>query len=132
MRVYLNANAMLPTAVETSGPAAYCGYWSYPGDVTMRTWYSSWALQKGGLHYPMQWNIERNGLPDRMLVISRLIFDGAFDEAGLAFRTMCANKLRRGHVRATLNRYRSDSPTGPHLKSCLVLSSSPEAGTLRS
>jgi hypothetical protein len=79
VRVYLNSNAMLPTAVETSGPAAYSGYWSYLGDVTMRTWYSSWALQKGGIHYPMQWNIERNGLPDRMLVISKLIFDGSFD-----------------------------------------------------
>jgi hypothetical protein len=84
VRVYLNSNAFLPTAVETSGPAAYSGYWNYLGDVTMRTWYSSWALQKGGIHYPMQWNIERNGLPDRMLVISRLIFDEAFDEAGLA------------------------------------------------
>jgi hypothetical protein len=31
----------------------------------------------------MQWNIERNGLPDRMIVISKLTFDGPVDEAGL-------------------------------------------------
>jgi hypothetical protein len=84
VKVYLNSNAMLPTATETSGATAHSGYWSYLGDVTMRTWYSSWALQKGGIHYPMQWNIERNGLPDRMLVISKLTFDGAIDESGFA------------------------------------------------
>jgi pimeloyl-ACP methyl ester carboxylesterase len=83
VKVYLNSNAMLPTAVDTSGTMAHSGYFSYLGDVTMRTWYSSWSLQKGGIHYPMQWNIERNGLPDRMLVISKLAFDGTFDEAGL-------------------------------------------------
>jgi hypothetical protein len=32
----------------------------------------------------MQWNIERNGLPDRMLAISNLMVNGAVDEAGLA------------------------------------------------
>ncbi len=82
VRVYLNANTLLPTMVETSGASAHGGYWSYLGDVTMRTWYSSWALERGGVHYPMQWNVERNGLQDRVLVISRLALDGAIDELG--------------------------------------------------
>jgi hypothetical protein len=82
VRIYLSANAMLPAMVETSGAAAHSGYWSYLGDVTMRIWYSSWALENGGIHYPMQWNIERNGLQDRVLVISKLTFDATLDEAG--------------------------------------------------
>jgi hypothetical protein len=49
--------------------------------VTLRTWYTFWSLQKGGIHYPLQWNTERNGLPDRVLMITSLILDGALDEA---------------------------------------------------
>ena len=49
----------------------------------MRTWYSSWSMEKGGIHYPMQWNSERNGMPDRMLVISKLTLNGAIDQAEL-------------------------------------------------
>jgi len=83
VRIYLNANSMLPTAYDTSGAIAHSGYWSYLGDVTMRTWYSFWSMEKGGIHYPMQWNSERNDMPDRMLVISKLTLDGAIDQTEL-------------------------------------------------
>ncbi|HYX68817.1 MAG TPA: MBL fold metallo-hydrolase [Terriglobales bacterium] len=81
VRIYLNRHTLLPTAVDYSGPAAHAGYWNYLGDVTLRTWYTFWSLQKGGIHYPLQWNTERNGLPDRVLMITSLILDGALDEA---------------------------------------------------
>jgi hypothetical protein len=83
VRIYLNRYTLLPTAVDYSGPAAHAGYWNYLGDVTLRTWYTFWSLEKGGIHYPRQWNTERNGLPDRMLMITSLTFNGALDEAAL-------------------------------------------------
>ena len=72
VRIYLNAYTHLPTAVDYSGPLARSDYWAFLGDVTRRTYYSLWWLAKGGIHLPMQWNVESNGLPDRMLVISKL------------------------------------------------------------
>ena len=67
VRIYLNAYTHLPTAVDYSGPAARSDYWALLlGDVTQRTYYGLWWLAKGGIHLPMQWNVESNGLPDRM------------------------------------------------------------------
>jgi hypothetical protein len=83
VRIYLNAHTHLPTAVDTSGPLARSEYWAFLGDVMQRTYYSLWWLAKGGIHLPMQWNIESNGLPDRMLVISRLQIDEPLPEADL-------------------------------------------------
>lgn len=80
VRVYLNAYTHLPTAVDYSGPAARSDYWAFLGDVTQRTYYSLWWMAKGGIHLPMQWNVESNGLPDRMLVISKLQIDEPLPE----------------------------------------------------
>jgi hypothetical protein len=83
VRIYLNAYTHLPTAVDYSGPLARSSYWAYMGDVTMRTYYSFWWLTKGGLHLPMQWNIERNGLAEEQVVIRKLRIDEALEEASL-------------------------------------------------
>jgi hypothetical protein len=83
VRIYLNAFTHLPTAVDYSGPLARSGYWKFLGDVTMRTYYSLWWLAKGGIHLPMQWNIESNGLPDQMYVIRKLQIDEPLIEADL-------------------------------------------------
>lgn len=83
VRIYLNAYTHLPTAVDYSGPLAHSGYWAFLGDVTMRTSYSLWWLAKGGIHLPMQWNIEGNGLPDQMVVIRKLQIDAALNEEDL-------------------------------------------------
>src|SRR6185312_3229223 len=83
VRVFLNAYTHLPTAVDYSGPLARSGFWAYFGDVTQRTYYGFWWLAKGGLHFPMQWNVEANGLPDRMYMIHQLKLDDPLDEAEL-------------------------------------------------
>jgi hypothetical protein len=83
VRIYLNPFTHLPTAVEYSGPSAHTGFWAYMGDVTQRTYYSYWWLAKGGIRLPMQWNIETNGLPERMLVISKLQLNASLTEADL-------------------------------------------------
>ncbi|MGZ5198315.1 MAG: hypothetical protein ACXWC4_00960 [Telluria sp.] len=84
VRLYLNADTLLPTAVDYSGPLARGGFWSFLGDVTQRTYFSFWWLGRGGLHFPLQWNMESNGLPDGMLHIRRLQVNAALPEAGLA------------------------------------------------
>ena len=83
VRVYLNAYTHLPTAVDYAGPFARSGYWAFLGDVTQRTYFSFWWLARGGIHMPMQWNIESNGLPDRMFVVRKLQIDEALPEAEL-------------------------------------------------
>jgi hypothetical protein len=80
VRIYLNAYTHLPTAVDFAGPLARSGYWRYMGDVTMRTYYGFWWLAKGGLHFPMQWNIERNRQAEEEVVIRQLRIDDAIDE----------------------------------------------------
>lgn len=83
VRIFLNAYTHLPTAVDYAGPLARTGFWSFLGDVTLRTYYSFWWLAKGGIHYPMQWNMESNGLPDGMLHIHALRIDEALADASL-------------------------------------------------
>ena len=83
VRIYLNAYTHLPTAVDYSGPLARSSYWAFLGDVTMRTYYSFWWLAKGGVHFPMQWNVESNSLPDKMIVIRKLDIDAPLDKAKL-------------------------------------------------
>jgi hypothetical protein len=83
VRVYLNPYSHLPAAVDYSGPAAHTDFWAYLGDVTQRTVFSFWWIAKGGLHLPMQWDVESNGLPDRMLVIRKLQLDEPVPEDAL-------------------------------------------------
>lgn len=81
--LYLNPYTHLPTAVDYSGPLAHSGFWSYLGDVTMRINYSFWWLAQGGVHMPLQWNVEENGLPDSMFVIRKLQIDEPLNESDL-------------------------------------------------
>jgi hypothetical protein len=83
VRIYLNAFTHLPTAIDYAGSIARTGYWKFLGDVTMRTYYSFWWLAKGGVHLPMQWNIERNGLPDQMYVVRKLQIDEPLNDQEL-------------------------------------------------
>jgi glyoxylase-like metal-dependent hydrolase (beta-lactamase superfamily II) len=61
--IYLNANTNLPTAVETLSASPYEHFWSIWGDFTTRTFYTYWTLEPGGIHYPHQWDVERNNYP---------------------------------------------------------------------
>ena len=83
VRIFLNSYTHLPTAVDYSGPLAHSGYYSFLGDVTLRTYYSLWWLAKGGIHLPMQRTLEGNGMPDQMLVISKLEINATPAEADL-------------------------------------------------
>lgn len=81
-RVFINANTKLPGMVESSGPLARGGFWRYLGDIDMKVRWTSWSMQKGGVHYPLQWNVERNGLPDEVFFVHQVVFNPAL-ESGL-------------------------------------------------
>lgn len=83
VRIYLNAYTHLPSAVDYSGPLAHSSYWAFLGDVTLRTWYGSWWLAKGGIHFAMQRNIEGNGFLDQTLVIRKLQIDEHLNDGDL-------------------------------------------------
>lgn len=73
VRIYLNGDTHLPTAVEWVAAYPYGIFWSIWGDVTTRVYYSFWWLQNG-IHYPLQADIVRNGLPDRTVTVLKLDF----------------------------------------------------------
>ncbi|MFL6429433.1 MAG: hypothetical protein ACJ71S_14405 [Acidobacteriaceae bacterium] len=83
VRIFLNAYTHLPTAVDYSGPLAHSNFWRFLGDVTQRTYYGEWWLAKGGIHLPMQMNVEGNGYLDQLLVISKLQIDVPLKDADL-------------------------------------------------
>jgi hypothetical protein len=113
VHVYLNAYTHLPTAVDYSGPLAHSGYWAYLGDVTLRTWYSSWWLAKGGIHFPMQRSIEGNGLPDQTLIIRKLQIDEALNDADLTIDTNVLAQFHPDAKPADLERRPLGDPSQP-------------------
>ena len=92
-RLFLNQHTGLPTALEITRPYAY-DYLSVWGDVTTRIYYSFWTLKEGGIRYPLQWNIEQNGMPSRELFLTKVEFNASLapdsftipDEVKAAYR----------------------------------------------
>jgi hypothetical protein len=74
VRIFLNADTHLPTAVEWVAAYPFGIFWSIWGDVTTRVYYSLWWLQNG-IHYPLQKDIFRNGLPDQTETITKIDFN---------------------------------------------------------
>ena len=70
VRIFLNANTALPTAVEWTAAYPSEMFWGAWGDVTNRLYYSFWWLCPGGIHYPLQWDWMGNGLPDHVMTIT--------------------------------------------------------------
>jgi glyoxylase-like metal-dependent hydrolase (beta-lactamase superfamily II) len=83
VRLFLNGETHLPTAVEWVKAYPYGIFWSIWGDVTTRAYYSVWWLQEG-IHYPLQVDVFRNGLPDRSSAITKLEFNSTFAADALA------------------------------------------------
>jgi hypothetical protein len=77
VRIYLNSETHLPTAVEWVTAYPFGIFWSIWGDVTTRVYYSFWWLQNG-IHYPLQADIVRNGLPDQTITITKVDFHPTF------------------------------------------------------
>jgi hypothetical protein len=80
VHVLLNAHSHLPSAVDYAGPLARAGYWAFLGDAVQRTTYSFWQQDASGLRFPMQWNVQTNGLEDRLWMLRELRVNAALDE----------------------------------------------------
>lgn len=74
-RLFINANTNLITAVELTRANPYNTFLNIWGDFTSRTYFSFWKLEAGGLHYPHQWDEERNNQPYRSLLIGDISFN---------------------------------------------------------
>lgn len=72
VKIFLNADTSLPTAVEIVRARPFDVFWNVWGDFPTRTYFSFWTLEPNGLHYPQQWDVERNNQPLRSLTISEL------------------------------------------------------------
>lgn len=94
VRIFLNSETLLPTAVEWTRAYPAHTYWNLWGDVTTRVYYSLWWLAEGDVRYPLQLDFVRNGLPDRKVTITDirinpLLADDLFaipEETKTAFR----------------------------------------------
>lgn len=72
VRIFMNANTSLPTAIETIRAYPFDSFWGVWVDVRTRIYLSFWTLEPGGLHYPRQWDTERNGQPYKSFAITDL------------------------------------------------------------
>ena len=101
-RLFLNADTNLPTAIERTSEEPY-GMFSIWGDVTTRVYFSTWMLEPGGLRYPHQVDVERNGLPYRTTTITKLTLNppvpqGSFDIPSNVQEAYKKSRIRFGDV----------------------------------
>ncbi len=112
VRVFLNANTGLPTAVDVTRAMPGDFFWGIWGDFTTRTYYSFWTLEAGGIRYPRQWDIERNGKPFRTVTVTKLDIDSRMSDADFAIteETRAAFAKRSTQKIADLPLGRPDRP----------------------
>jgi len=72
VHIYLSSQTEMPTAVDVVRSYPDSFFWGIWGDVRTRTYLSLWNLEPGGLRYPRQWNVERNGTPLHEFTITTL------------------------------------------------------------
>lgn len=110
--VWLNADTGLPTAVDvvrTPGPAL-AFVW---GDVRLRTLFSAWAMEPGGLRYPHQWDVELNGTPWTSTTIVALDTHPDIDDADLTVGVDVAEAFRRAPTYSATDLDLGENPFGP-------------------
>ena len=76
VKIWLNADTHLPTAVEWTRSYPGDTFWSPWGDITTRVYYSLWWLAPGDIRYPLQLDYVRNGLEERKITITDLQVNG--------------------------------------------------------
>ncbi|MEW6208811.1 MAG: hypothetical protein AB1631_10620 [Acidobacteriota bacterium] len=84
VRLLLNANTALPTAVEVTSSHPFDMFWGVWGDVTKRVYYSLWSMEAGGIRYPRQWDEERAQMPYRSFTVTRLKLNAPISDEAFA------------------------------------------------
>lgn len=83
-RVYVSAHTKLPTATKLVRAYPDDFFWGVWGDVHTRTYHSLWTLEPGGIRYPRQANVERNGLPFREFTVTAIRLNEPIPEGAFA------------------------------------------------
>jgi len=72
VRIFVSVDTEMPTAVEYVRSYPGSVFWGVWGDVTTRIYFSLWMLEPGGLRYPCQLDVERNGTPYQTFTVTAL------------------------------------------------------------
>jgi hypothetical protein len=78
-RIHLNVQTGMPTAIEVERSYPGSFIWGPWGDIKTRVYLSLWTLEAGGIRYPRQWDIERNGIPYQSFTVTSLTLNPQFD-----------------------------------------------------
>jgi hypothetical protein len=82
-RILINKDTMLPSAVEWISTRLTDSQWYPFGDLRTRMRFSVWSQDLGGIPYPRQWDVERNGKFYSGFSITSLVFNAPLDDAQL-------------------------------------------------
>jgi len=107
VRVFLSVSSGMPTAIEFVRAYPESFFWGIWGDVTTRIYLSLWMLEPGGLRYPHQWDIERNGTPYQTVTVTSL----SSNPAPAADSFSISSAVRKGYE-ANSRRTIEDLPLG--------------------
>jgi hypothetical protein len=84
IRVYLNAYTGLPGVVEWTRAYPYSTFWRVWGDVQNRLEYTTYQLLPGGIRFPLQYDLARNGQPFTSEIITKFELDPSVCERSVA------------------------------------------------
>lgn len=93
VRLLLNQHTSLPTLIEFVNAYPYDVYWNVWGDVTTKVYLSFWELAAGGLQYPRQLDIERNGMRLRTTMIDTLAINPPLADEAFALPENCSRRF---------------------------------------
>ena len=106
-RLLIDAGDFVPTALELDGDDDN-GIW---GTVRQTTYYSLWTLLPGGVRYPLQTDLEWNGVTKSSSTITKITVNDAIDDAAFTIpddvRRAFAAAPAAGVSTLTLDRKRS-------------------------
>ena len=84
VRILLSSFSQMPTCIEVTRvrPMDYFqGPW---GDITVRTTFATWSLNRSAIRYPRQWSKEMNGQPYSTYTANEVRFNPPVNEADFA------------------------------------------------
>jgi hypothetical protein len=84
VRIFVSAYSHMPTSVEVTR-ARLNDYFQGPwGDVTIRTSFATWSLDRSGVRYPREWSKELNGQPLSTYTANEIKFNPPINEEDFA------------------------------------------------
>ena len=107
VRIHLSVHTGMPTAVDVERPYPGSFIWGSWGDVQSRTYLSLWTLEPGGIRYPRQRDVERNGTAYQSFTVTALTLNPEFDADSFSIPA----DVKKAYE-ATAHRTIEDTPLG--------------------